>query len=103
MWSAAGGLSGLLETAGQLAQAGLGLTFQALLLAAIPLEGQAHLLKEVRGKREDTGFTLGAEGEGRKAVGLAASAVAGAFAAAATQGNQGAAQQEGGSSRVGWF
>jgi hypothetical protein len=96
-------LSGLSETAGQLAQAGLGLTFQALLLVTIPLEGHTHLLEEVRGEGEDTGFTLGADGQGGRAVGLAASAVAGAFAAAATQGNKGAAQQKGGSGRFGWF
>ena len=93
----------MLETAGQLAQAGLGLTFQALLLAAIPLESRTHLLEEVCGQGKDAGFALGAHGEGRRAVGLAASAVAGAFAAAATQGNQGAAQEERGSGWVGWF
>ena len=93
----------MLETAGQLAQAGLGLTFQALLLATIPLQGQTHLPEEVRGKSEDAGSALGAEGQGRRAVGLAASAVAGAFAAAATQGDKGAAQEEGASGWVGWF
>jgi len=96
-------LSGLLETAGQLAQTRLGLTFQALLLVAIPPEGSTHLLEEVWGQGQDIGFTLGADGKGGRAVGLAASAAAGAFAAAATQGNEGAAQQRGGSSPVGWF
>jgi hypothetical protein len=43
-------LTGFLETAGQLAQAGLGLTFQAVLLVTIPLEGHAHLPEEVRGE-----------------------------------------------------
>jgi hypothetical protein len=43
-------LSGLLEAAGQLAQASLGLTFEALLLAAIALEGRSHLRQEVRGQ-----------------------------------------------------
>jgi hypothetical protein len=96
-------LTGFLETAGQLAQAGLGLTFQALLLVTIPLEGSAHLLEEVRGKGEDSGFALGAEGEGGRAVGFAASAAAGVFAAATAQGNKGATQEEGASGRVGWF
>lgn len=96
-------MSGLLETAGQLAQAGLGLTFQALLLVTIPLEGHTHLLEQIRAKGEDAGFTLGAEGEGGRAVGLAASAVAGGFAAAATQGNKGAAQEEVASGWLGWF
>jgi hypothetical protein len=39
-----------LETAGQLAQAGLGLAFQAVLLVTIPLEGHTHLPEEVRGE-----------------------------------------------------
>ena len=99
----AGGLPSLLETAGQPAQAGFGLTFQALLLVTIPLEGRTHLLEEVRGKGEDTGFTLGADGQGGRAMGLAASAAAGGFAAAATQGDKGAAQKKGASGWVGWF
>lgn len=90
-------MSGLLETAGQLAQAGPGLTFQALLLVTIALEGQPHLWKEVRGKGEDTGFALGTEGEGGRAMGLSASAAAGVFAATAMQDNEAA------SGWVGWL
>ena len=77
-----------------MAQAALGLAFQAVLLVTIPLEGPTHLSEEVRGEGEDSGFTLGADGESRRAVGLAASATAGAFTAAAAQGNKGAAQEE---------
>lgn len=98
--SAAGGLSGLLETAGQLAQARLGLPFQVLLLVSIALEGLPDLRQEVRGEGEDTGFALGAEGQSGRAVGFAARAAAGGFAAAATQGNERAAQEESGSA---WF
>jgi hypothetical protein len=46
----AGGVSGLLETAGQLAQARFGLTFQAFLLAPIVLERRSHLREEIRGE-----------------------------------------------------
>ena len=73
-----------METAGQLAQAGLGLTFQALLLAMILLEGPTDLVEEVWGQGEDIGFTLTAEGEGGRAMGFTAGAVAGRLAAAAT-------------------
>ena len=96
-----GGLSGLLETTGQQAQAGIGLTFQALLLATIVSQCQSHLRKEVRGEGENTGFALGAEREGGRGVGLAASAMAGGFAAAASQGDQGAAQKDGAGGRIG--
>ena len=84
-----------METAGQLAQAGLGLTFEALLLAPILLEGQTDLLEEVWGQGEDIGFSLTAEGEGGRAMGFATGAVAGGFATAATERNQRAAQKEG--------
>ena len=73
-----------MEKAAQLAQAGLGLTFQALLLAMILLEGPTDLGEEVWGQGEDMGFALTAEGEGRRAMGFTTGAVAGGFATAAT-------------------
>ena len=42
-------MSGLLEMAGQLAQARFRLTFQALLLVTISPEGPTHLLEKVWG------------------------------------------------------
>jgi hypothetical protein len=83
-----------LETASQLAQAGVGLPFQATLLATILLKSPTHLLKEIRGESEDPSFALGAEGEGGRGVRVAMSTMAGAFAAAAAQGDEGTAQQE---------
>jgi len=47
-----------------LAQAGLGLTLQALLLVTVALQGRRQLREEVWGQRQDTGFALGAEGQG---------------------------------------
>jgi hypothetical protein len=68
-----------------------------LLLAVVALEGLPDLLQEVWGEGEDTGFAFGAEGQRRRAVGFAASATAGAFAATATQGDERATQEESGS------
>jgi len=41
------------------------------------------------------------KGEGGRGVGLAASAMAGGFAAAASQGDEGAAQKDGAGGRIG--
>ena len=88
-------MSGLLETAGELAQARLSLTFQALVLTTILLERPTDLLEEVWGQGEDFGFALAAEGEGGRAMGFTAGAAAGRLTATAPKRNQRAAQEEG--------